>query len=123
MSWPKRIRVTRKKIPVKGLDLAPVGGSTLTAEQSARLREVFRELSRFPGLDPSLTFEAFEADFSRDAYPEREIALYEILMRRLRKVKNKDLNRAKQVQRLWLREFPPILVIEQNESTDSKQTE
>src|SRR4051812_35734426 len=62
----------------------PVGHSNITEAQSAWLRKVWQQLSRFPDLNitpPS--FEGFEANFSRDENPEEEIALYEALASRL----------------------------------------
>jgi hypothetical protein len=109
MEWRKRIRIERVKVPAKNLRLAPVDTTTLTPEQSARLRKVWDQLQRFPGLEGG-TFEQFEADFSRDSHPDREIGLYENLAARLRKVKKP--RRAKQVYERWLKDCPPIVVVQ-----------
>ena len=51
MTWPKRprkikIEIVKKKVPIQDLLNAPVGQSTLTEEQTARLRQVWAELER-----------------------------------------------------------------------------
>ncbi len=81
----------------------PVGSSTLTDDQSKRLRAVWQQLSRFPGLcEPGENFERFEAEFSRDLHPEMEIPLWEELARLLAPVKT--YGRAKKVHDRWLKE-------------------
>jgi hypothetical protein len=107
MEWKKRIRIERVKVAKKNLTPAPVGTTTLTPEQIAPLRKVWDQLQRFPGLEPG-TFEQFEADFSRDSHPDREIGLYENVAARLRKVKKP--RRAKQVYEPWLKDCTPIVV-------------
>jgi hypothetical protein len=114
--WPKRkkrvcIRKVRN-VPIEDIlrmKPLPVGTSTLTPDQSDRLRKVWQEIQRFPGLHPSPSFEGFELEFSRDIHPDREIQLYENLAARLRKVKT--MKRAKEVVKRWLKDCPPILIV------------
>jgi hypothetical protein len=50
-----------------------------------------------------------------DLHPECEIALYENLARRLRKVKTKNVKRAKQVLARWLKDCPPVILVPHKE--------
>jgi hypothetical protein len=74
----------------------------LTPDQVARLRQVWEQLQRFPGLH-SCTFAEFEADFAWELVPENEIVLWEDVAARLAGIE--DADRAKEVFRRWVEEF------------------